>query len=323
MPLEEILALLVLVAIGCVIFGVDRLLHKDQRDLQARLRRYSARGFQMTDAEQRQAASALMTQMLARRIEASVADSTFAARTRVNIARANVRLTVGEFVILQVSCAIIIALFALLFSHTILVALVFAIGGWFVPSIWLSRRQADRLKAFNNQLADTITLMSNSLRSGLSLIQAIELISREGVPPVSEEFARVAREIGLGVGPQDALVHLVTRVASDDLDLVVTAILVQFEVGGNLSRILDSIAGTIRERVKLKGEIRTMSAQGKMAGYMLSGMPIAVGGLLMLIAPSYIGKLFSPGPWLALPVCGVLGIVAGSLVIQKMVNIEV
>src|SRR5205085_11311004 len=135
---------------------------------------------------------------------------------------------------------------------------IFGAVGWFIPKVWLARRQAGRLKAFNNQLGDTISLMSNSLRSGLSLVQSMEMISREAEPPISEEFQRVVREIGLGVGPQDALQHFVRRVNSDDLDLLVTAILVQFEVGGNLSKILDSIATTIRERVKLKGEIRTM-----------------------------------------------------------------
>jgi tight adherence protein B len=149
------------------------------------------------------------------------------------------------------------------------------------------------------------------------------MISREAEQPISDEFQRVVREIGLGVGPQEALLHLVRRVDSDDLELMVTAILVQFEIGGNLSRILDSIAGTIRERVKLQGEIRTMSAQGRMAGYVLSGMPVAIGGLLMLIAPSYMGALFTPGPWLVLPVAGFVGVVMGSVVIRKLVAIEV
>ena len=120
-----------------------------------------------------------------------------------------------------------------------------------------------------------------------------------------------------------AIKILQTRLASDDLDLMVVAILVQFEIGGNLSRILDSIASTIRERVKLNGEIRTMSAQGRMAGYVLSGMPVAIGGVLMLIAPSYMGALFTPGPWLALPVAAFVGIVVGSLTIRKLVAIEV
>jgi tight adherence protein B len=151
----------------------------------------------------------------------------------------------------------------------------------------------------------------------------MEMISREAEAPISEEFQRVVREIGLGVGPQEALVHLGRRVASDDLELLVIAILVQFEIGGNLSRILDSIASTIRERVKLQGEIRTMSAQGRMAGWVLSGLPVAIGGLLMLIAPSYMGALFTPGPWLVLPVAGLVGVIMGSVVINKLVAIEV
>jgi tight adherence protein B len=103
----------------------------------------------------------------------------------------------------------------------------------------------------------------------------------------------------------------------------VTAILVQFEIGGNLSRILDSIANTIRERVTLHGEIRTLTAQGRMSGYILSGMPVAIGGLLMLIAPSYMGKLFTPGPWLALPVIAVIGIGVGTFILRRLVAIEV
>jgi tight adherence protein B len=199
----------------------------------------------------------------------------------------------------------------------------FASLGWFVPKIWLGRRQAARLQAFNDQLADTIQLMSNSLRSGLSLVQSMEMISREAEPPVSEEFQRVVREIGLGLGPQQSLLHLVSRVASEDLDLLVTAILVQFEIGGNLSRILDSIANTIRERVKLHGEIRTLSAQGRMSGYILAGLPVAVSGILMLLAPGYMAKLFTPGPWIVLPVLAVVGIVFGMLIMRRLVAIRV
>jgi len=224
---------------------------------------------------------------------------------------------------MQTAVAGVVGMLAWLISGTPFVGVLFGAVGWFCPKFWLGRRQAARLKGFNDQLADTIALMSNSLRSGLSLVQSMEMISREAEPPISEEFQRVVREIGLGVGPQEALMHLVRRVNSDDLELLVTAILVQFEIGGNLSRILDSIAGTIRERVKLMGEIRIMSAQGRMAGYVLSGLPVAIGGLLMLIAPSYMGALFTPGPWLVLPAGAVVGVVMGSLVIRKLVAIEV
>jgi tight adherence protein B len=323
MSIEALLAVLTTVGLIFLVLGVERLARRDRSALDKRLRRYGGRAYQLTEEEQKKAASVQVTQMLAKKVEASLTGRTFAASLQTDLARANLKLTVGEFVMLQLAATVAIGVAAWLISGTLLVGSVFAVVGWFIPKIWLGRRQAARLKAFNNQLADTIGLMSNSLRSGLSLVQAMEMISREAEPPISEEFQRVVREIGLGVGPQEALLHLVRRVHSDDLDLLVVAILVQFEIGGNLSRILDSIAGTIRERVKLHGEIRTMSAQGRMAGMVLSGMPVAIGGLLMLIAPSYMGKLFTPGPWLVLPVAAFIGIVIGSLTIRKLVAIEV
>jgi tight adherence protein B len=321
--IEALLAVLAAAGGACLVIGLPRLVTADMRWLDVRLRQYGARPFELTDEEQKQAASTHVTQLLASRLEASVSGRTFSAQMQADLTRANLRVTVGEFLILQGSSALTIGALAYFMSREAIVAAVFVFVGWFVPKVWLGRRQAARLKAFNDQLADTIALMSNSLRSGLSLVQSMEMISREAEPPVSEEFQRVVREIGLGIGPQQALLHLVHRVASEDLDLLVTAILVQFEIGGNLSRILDSIAGTIRERVKLHGEIRTMSAQGRMSGYILSGMPLAIGGILMLIAPSYIGKLFSPGPWLVLPGIAAVGIGVGMLVMRKLVAIQV
>ncbi len=323
MSVEVLLAILSAGAGISLVIGLPRIVSTDMRWLDVRLRRYGARPFELSDEERKQAASVHVTQLLANRLEASVSGRTFAAALQTELARANVRLTVGEFLILQVSAAVIIGALAFFISGAHLVAALWGTVGWFLPKVWVGRRQAGRLKAFNDQLADTIALMSNSLRSGLSLVQSMEMISREAAPPVSEEFQRVVREIGLGVGPQSALVHLVRRVNSEDLDLLVTAILVQFEIGGNLSRILDSIASTIRERVKLHGEIRTMSAQGRMSGYILSGLPVAIGGILMLVAPGYMAKLFSPGPWLVLPFCAAFGIGTGMLVMRKLVAIEV
>lgn len=323
MSIEALLAFMAATGLACLVIGIPRLVQADTRWLDTRLRKYGARPFELSDEEQKSAASVAVTQLLANRLEASVSGRTFAARLHSDIQRANLRLTVGEFLIFQCSVAMICGATAYFISRAPFVAALFTVAGWWIPQIWLGRRKSARLKAFNDQLADTIALMSNSLRSGMSLFQSMEMISREAQPPVSQEFHRIVREIGLGVGPQEALLHLVHRVDSEDVDLVVTAVLVQFEIGGNLSRILDSIAGTIRERVKLQGEIRTLSAQGRMSGYILSGMPVAIGAILMLVAPSYMGKLFSPGPWIVLPVLAVIGIVIGSLVMRKLVAIEV
>jgi tight adherence protein B len=316
---EPVLGVLAFVGIIALIFGIQRAMMPDTTEIDARLRQYGVQRLELDEVKARDAVS----DMMSTHINRAIAGRGFAKTLQLEIGRANLKLTVAEFLSIQAASTLGLAALAFIISGFAPAAVLFMIIGYMLPRIWIRRRQSGRLKAFNDQLADTITLMGNSLRSGLSLVQAMDMVSKEGAPPMSEEFARVTREIGLGNSPTSALSRLVERVRSDDLDLMVTAILVQHEVGGNLAKILDTIAGTIRERIKIKGEIKTITSQQRMAGYMLSGMPIAIGGVLMLVAPSYIGKMFSPGPWLVLPVCGALGIIVGFFVIQKIVDIEV
>src|ERR1700730_1899909 len=196
MSIEALLAILTSAGLICLIWGIERAVRRDRTQLDKRLRRYGGRAYQLTDDEQRQAASVQVTQMLAKRVEASISGRTFAAALRTDLARANLKLTLGEFLILQVAAAVAIGVLAWLISGALFVGSIFGAFGWFVPKIWLGQRQAGRLKAFNNQLADTIALMSNSLRSGMSLVQSMEMISREAEPPIADVFQRVVREIG-------------------------------------------------------------------------------------------------------------------------------
>lgn len=287
--------------------------------------RYGARRLVVVDEDtgevrQQSAAAAAVTGAMGRAIQGR----SFAANLQQDLARADIKLTAAEFVTIQAAIGLLLGAMGTLLLGNPAALLLLGGAGFYAPKWWVKRRQGGRIKAFNEQLADTIGLMSNSLRSGMSLLQAMEMISREGTPPTSAEFSRVVREIGLGVSPQDALLHLVRRITSDDLDLMVTAILVQHEVGGNLSKILDTIAHTIRERVKIKGEIKAITGQQRMAGYVLVGMPCVISGILLLIAPSYISKLWAPpGPWTALPVVAVIGVAFGWLVIEKIIAIEV
>ena len=137
--------------------------------------------------------------------------------------------------------------------------------------------QGRRLNAFNNQLGDTIVLLSNALRSGYSLLQSMETASRELSQPMAGELQRVTREVGLGLTIQDALANMMRRMPSDDLDLLITAINVQHEVGGNLAEILDTIAHTIRERIRIVGEIRTITAQQRLSGIHPGGLACRTG----------------------------------------------
>jgi tight adherence protein B len=194
--------------------------------------------------------------------------------------------------------------------------------GWMVPHFYLSHRAKKRTKAFVNQLGDTIGLMANSLRAGYSLLQTMELISRESPAPMCDEFRRVVREIGLGVSSQQALDNLLRRIPSEDLDLMVSAISIQHEVGGNLGQILDVIGETIRERVRIKGEIAVLTSQQSLSGYVISGLPLALGFGLFLMNRDYMLGMFV-WPWICLPIGALILEAIGFMVMKKIVAIEV
>ncbi|MBX5493293.1 MAG: type II secretion system F family protein [Chloroflexi bacterium] len=318
-----LLAGLLGVAVVLAFLGLERLLRNDDPAFESRLRRYALREAVLLD----QPATGRSSGVITRQVGKVIAGRSFAQNLQAELGRANLKLTAAEFLILQATSTLLFmafgyALISLLFGPNVLALPIFGLLGFALPKVWLVRREAARLRAFNDQLADTIILMSNSLRAGMSLLQAMDMVAREGTPPISDEFQRVVREVGLGLSPQDALLHLVHRIRSEDLDLMVTAMLVQHEVGGNLARILDTIAHTIRERVKLKGEINTLTSQGRMSGWILAALPVVVAGVLLLASPQYMRPLFDM-PYLILPVLAAISVVIGHLVIQRIVNIEI
>jgi tight adherence protein B len=260
----------------------------------------------------------------------------FGANLARDIARADLRLKPSEFLLIWAGSTIGIPLAMILLSPLIpafgspLVWLVGAFVGFLLPRFWLARRRNSRLGAFNKQLPDTITLIANALRAGSSFLQAIELVVRESRPPISTEFARVIREVNLGLPFDQALENMVRRVRSDDLELMATAISIQHQVGGNLAEILDSIAYTIRERVRIKGEIRTLTAQQRLSGYIVGFLPIGLLLFLFVAAPKFINPMFQQPPGifgvpLGVILLGIAGIMMGIgfLLIRRIVNIEV
>jgi tight adherence protein B len=261
----------------------------------------------------------------------------FAANLARDLARADLTLKPSEFLAIRAGAIVGIPVALFLVGMTVMptlanpiIWLVGAVVGWWVPKFYVKRRQGKRLKQFNSSLADTITLIANALRSGSSFLQAIEMVVRETQPPVSTEFNRVIREVNLGLPFEQALANLVRRVRSDDLELMTTAISIQHQVGGNLAEILDSIAFTIRERVRIKGEIKTLTAQQRMSGYVVAGLPLGLVGILMVIAPKFMDPMFqNPPAVMGLPMgVVILGIggfmmLIGFFLIRRIVDIEV
>ncbi len=261
------------------------------------------------------------------RIERAVKGKGFALNIQRNMARADLKLTVAEFIGLKIlSTAIGFGIGTFLGrdfkQFALVVGLLVGVLGMYVPDIMVKRRGNNRIKKFNNQLGDTVTLAANALRSGNSFLQSMELISKEAPSPIADEFQRVLREVSLGLSVKEALANMLRRTPSDDLDLLITAINIQQEVGGNLAQVLDNIAHTIRERVRIKGEIKVLTAQQQYAGYIISGMPIALAGVLMLIAPTFMTKMFV-WPWICMPICGLIFIGLGFWAIMKIVDIDV
>jgi tight adherence protein B len=183
-----------------------------------------------------------------------------------------------------------------------------------------------RLYRFNDQLADMLNLMVNGLRAGYSTMQAMEAVSRELPPPISEEYRRVVQEMQLGIAAERALDNLLRRIPSDDLDLVVAAMNVQREVGGNLAEILDTISHTIRERVRIKGEIRVLTAQVMYSGRFLALMPVIIMLALWVLNRPYMMEFFNPETrvvGLIMLSIGALMIISGYFVMTKIASIEV
>jgi tight adherence protein B len=252
------------------------------------------------------------------------------------LARADLQLRPSEYLAIRIAAIVGTPIVVYLLGMTVLPALtnpfallIAGILGWWVPRFYVNRRKSRRLNAFNDHLADTITLVANALRAGASFLQAIELVVRETQPPISTEFNRVIREVNLGLPFEQALNNMVRRVRSEDLELMTTAITIQHQVGGNLAEILDSIAFTIRERIRIMGEIRVLTAQQRMSGYVVAGLPIFLVLILSVIAPSFMEPMFGDPTVFGIPVGVIIlalgGIMmgVGFLLIRRIVDIEV
>ncbi|MEO7995382.1 MAG: type II secretion system F family protein, partial [bacterium] len=193
----------------------------------------------------------------------------------------------------------------------------------FIPRVYIRFRQAQRIRHIDQQLVDSLILISNSLKSGYSFLQGIELVADEAPEPISVEFRRMLREINLGLNVEEALDHLIERVPSEDLDLVVTSVKIQRTVGGNLAEVLDKIVHTIRERIRIKGEIATLTAQGKLQGIILVLLPPAMMCGIYAMAPDFMSPLFTTLPGKLMLGIAFIQQSIGGFMIFKIVDIKV
>lgn len=245
------------------------------------------------------------------------------SRLDLMMVRAGLPLLGSEFLAISAGGAFLVFIIIALATRnpvTGLLALLLFLAADFV---FVQRRITKRLNNFQRQLADCLSLVANSLRAGFSFLQTMEIISREMEPPMSTEFERVMRDTSLGKSLDEALHDMDERVGNADFSLVVTAVLIQQQVGGNLATILDTIRSTITERIRIRREVNTLTAQGKMSGIVLACIPVALALFFYITSPEYLTPLLTTDIGKIAIIGTVFLVIVGFIIIRKIVDIKV
>ncbi len=244
----------------------------------------------------------------------------------VHLEKAGVPLRVGEYYMLRYMAALLFFALPFVFSRgmfTVLLGLGAAVLGYALPAIWVGSKKSARTKKINAQMVEMLGMVANSLKSGYGLMQSFEFAGNQLDPPLATEVQRMIRDANLGMSAEDALQAMGERIDSADLDMVLTAIAIQRTVGGNLAEILESVAFTMRERERIRGEIATLTSQQRMTGIVIGGLPIGMGLLFMLINPDYMGLLFTTTAGQVMLVLAVVLEFMGVMSMKKILAIEI
>jgi len=241
----------------------------------------------------------------------------------LRLASANWPITETEYIVIRVGATILGLVVGGLLFRSIFSGVGFAIIAYLIPAVMLQRSIYNRRLKFEKQLVDVLVLVKGAVRAGYSFLQALDVVVQEMRAPASEEFRRVRREVGLGLPLSQALTNLHARMENDDLYLVVTAVNINSQVGGNLTTMLEAVTNTIRERVRLFSEIRALTSQQRYSSYLLTVLPFIVAAVLFILNPDYIGRLFQPGIYICIPIGAVILVLIGNIVIRLISRIDV
>ena len=271
---------------------------------------------------QTRAAPEIQRQRLVRlRLQVNNFLSVFASRQlQLDLISANWAITVSEYILIRWGVSLLGLAVGWVGFDSLLSGLGLAILGYILPGIVLKRSLQNRRARFAKQLVDVLVLINGAVKSGYSLLQSLDLVVNESPAPSSEEFRRVTREVGLGVSFSDALRNLSRRMENDDLDLLVTAITINTQVGGNMSVMLETVTETIRERMRLFGEIRVMTTHQRFTGYLLTMLPFIIGAVLFVINPQYMEGLFDIA---CIPIGALVGILLGNIIVRRLIRVDV
>lgn len=318
--METIISILVYLFIVCFIAAIYLIKSQGQERLNQRLQSMT-QGLKENISPEKQRPQVNFNYVLST-IGKRFITMSFSAKLGRDLGKADVLLRVEEFIGLNIVTTITGCLLGFILfgfgANTILLTFVGAIIPYFV----IQHKKKKRAQLLNDQIAESLTGMSNSLRAGYSFQQAMDLVSKEATGPLSTEYRRTLREINLGITTEQALQNLVQRAENDDMELMISAVLIQRQIGGNLAEIFDKIADTIRQRIRLQGEVRTMTAQGRLSGIVLALLPVFLGLVLTLIEPSYLKIIFQKQIGWILIGGAVISELIGFMFIRKITDIK-
>lgn len=239
------------------------------------------------------------------------------------IKRAHSQFTAGRLVGLMLVLFIVVVAFGLWHQTNPVLMLMFAFASASTPVLWLSQKARKRGKAFGDKLPETLDYISRALRASHSLNMAISMIGKEFPDPIGTEFKTVADKINFGIPFKDAIAQLADGIQSRDLNFFIVSILIQHETGGNLTELLDRLAKTMRARIKLRGKIRTLSSEGRASAWILGSLPFVLAALLWITNPGYISLLWTTSQGQDLLILGIVLLIVGLFVLNRLVKIKV
>jgi tight adherence protein B len=326
--MDQPIVVAVMVSGAVLLVAVSMVLRLAARSREVRLAHFIGR-FHTIDSVAVDEPKAGWKETLTTRLNHAIARRDYVQATRIDLVRAGLNVKPTQFFLIR----LILALVGALLGSTLLRGagtIPFLVGGvtgfvgcyMFAPP-YVAFRQRKRLDAFEKLFADGLDIMVGGLESGSSLTAAVELVSREMPAPLSTEFSRVLRDASLGMSYEDAFNGMYERVPSDDVGMLVSAVSVQFRVGGNLAAVLRTLSETVRDRQRIRGDIKTLTAQQSMTGWLITGIPFFMVVMLLLINREYMSQIFQPGPQRIIAGLGVVMIVIGNLVTRRILRINV
>ena len=243
-------------------------------------------------------------------------------KLELQLIRSDIPITVDELLVVKILSSVSFSFLTYAILRDLFITVLIFILIWNVPKIIISHRKKERINTFNQQLNEGTMIISNSLKAGYSFLQAIASVSEETKDPFAKEFKKLLKEMSLGISEEIALRNMLNRMESKDLLLIVNAILIQKDIGGNLSEILDNIAETIRERQKIQNELKTLTAQGKLSGFIVMLLPFFIGITIYLLNRDYMILLFTTPLGIGMIIVALVNQILGLIMIKKIINID-